>query len=589
MKAKSKSKSKEKDSKKSTKSIKTKSKETEKSGGKKSTSPKKKGSSKAASKAVSKADSSKLAEGDVSKSEIQVNDPGTTQEGFKLTTRQDINNNNNIIPNQYPYQQPINLKQTQTLYGNSGEKCEGCFESEAITFCKECNKLLCALCDKQIHMIPALSNHIKVNVNEIIKLKKLCYHHNNVLEYYCESCNEPICYECQMVGPHNTKLHRISMINDSFKKKHSQLIQYKPTLLSKVTELTFANSNIDELIERIKYSKRLLERDIRSQYAQLSEKVKAVEGKRLAVLSYESSQLQNQANAIQDIVNYITDISASDSPDVLGFLLRYKQIMKQIEKIMDKPVKDGIDTSMLESFPNDLAERHRKVEEYDKLQKDIMKRDEAIFELINEKKEIERKKIITAQEKSKNDIAEWVKLSDRYAEELKKYSIVCAFCGKYLDGDTMNTKCDANVEFGLAFFFTKKPPTKTSVNSRHHYFSEPVDDLEEKMKVAQAFWKRQKEEREKEVREKMERERIEKKNEEKEREEKERMLREQKEEEERIKNENNNNINEHNVVSEGDDDDNNNNMAKSVDKHKTSVMLESIQNPIIEEDRKDIE
>ena len=239
---------------------------------------------------------------------------------------------------------------------------------------------------------------------------------------------------------------------------------------------------------------------------------------------------------------------------------------------MDKPVKDGIDMSMLESFPNDLAERHRKVEEYDKLQKDIMKRDEAIFELINEKKEIERKKIITAQEKSKNDIAEWVKLSDRYAEELKKYSIVCAFCGKYLDGDTMNTKCDANVEFGLAFFFTKKPPTKTSVNSRHHYFSEPVDDLEEKMKVAQAFWKRQKEEREKEVREKMERERIEKENEEKEREEKERMLREQKEEEERIKNENNNN-----------------NMAQSVDKHKTSVMLESIQNPIIEEDRKDIE
>ena len=579
MKAKSKSKSKEKDSKKSTKSIKTKSKETEKSGGKKSSSPKKKGSSKAASKAVSKADSSKLAEGDVSKSEIQANEPGTTQEGFKLTTRQDNNN-----PNQYPYQQPINLKQTQTLYGNMGEKCEGCFESEAITFCKECNKLLCSLCDKQIHMIPALSNHIKVNVNEIIKLKKLCYHHNNVLEYYCESCNEPICYECQMVGPHNTKLHRISMINDSFKKKHSQLIQYKPSLLSKVTELTFANSNIDELIERIKYSKRLLERDIRSQYAQLSEKVKAVEGKRLAVLSYESSQLQNQANAIQDIVNYITDISASDSPDVLGFLLRYKQIMKQIEKIMDKPVKDGIDMSMLESFPNDLAERHRKVEEYDKLQKDIMKRDEAIFELINEKKEIERKKIITAQEKSKNDIAEWVKLSDRYAEELKKYSIVCAFCGKYLDGDTMNTKCDANVEFGLAFFFTKKPPTKTSVNSRHHYFSEPVDDLEDKMKVAQAFWKRQKEEREKEVREKMEKERIEKENEEKER-----ILKEQKEEEEeeRMKNEMNDNINEHNVMNvviEGDD-----NMEKSVEKHKTSIMLESIQNPIIEEDRKDIE
>ena len=448
-------------------------------------------------KTTSKVDSSAIAEEQESKSD--------------LTIQKEDTQNFNLSKNQfYPNQPPLS---PNTPTNPNPEKCEGCFESDAVCYCKDCNKLFCSLCDGQIHIIPAMRNHQRVPVAEILRLKKLCYHHNNILDYYCESCNEPICYECQVVGPHNTKLHRISSISDSFKKKYNQLIKYKPILMNKVTELNYNNNNIDEIISKIKYGKKNIERELRSQFALLSEKVKSVEGKRLAVLSYESSQLQNQYNAILDIINYVNDISSSESPDIIGFLLRYRQIIEQIDKIVDKPVKEKIDLSMIGDFPNDLSERHRKLAEYDKIVKELKARDETIWGLLQEKKENERKIIITEQEKSKNDISEWVKLSDRYQMELKKYSIVCSFCGKYLDKNTVNAECDANEQFYLNFYFTKKNPMRTAINTKRHFFAEPIDDLEEKMKEAEFLWKKQQEEQIQKIKqEEVEKKQIKKRN-----------------------------------------------------------------------------
>ena len=40
---------------------------------------------------------------------------------------------------------------------------------------------------------------------------------------------------------------------------------------------------------------------------------------------------------------------------------------------------------------------------------------------------------------------EWARLVDRYAAELKKYELVCAFCGVPLSEHTVNQECPANV------------------------------------------------------------------------------------------------------------------------------------------------
>jgi hypothetical protein len=35
-------------------------------------------------------------------------------------------------------------------------------------------------------------------------LKKICLLHKQNLRYFCDSCEELICYDCTVMGPHNT-------------------------------------------------------------------------------------------------------------------------------------------------------------------------------------------------------------------------------------------------------------------------------------------------------------------------------------------------------------------------------------------------
>lgn len=39
---------------------------------------------------------------------------------------------------------------------------------------------------------------------------------------------------------------------------------------------------------------------------------------------------------------------------------------------------------------------------------------------------------------------EWARLVDRYASELKKYELVCAFCGEHLAEGNVNEPCREN-------------------------------------------------------------------------------------------------------------------------------------------------
>ena len=45
------------------------------------------------------------------------------------------------------------------------------------------------------------------------------------MNYFCSSCDEAICKECQQLGPHNTKYHAIISIKEAFNIKHNKISQ----------------------------------------------------------------------------------------------------------------------------------------------------------------------------------------------------------------------------------------------------------------------------------------------------------------------------------------------------------------------------
>lgn len=64
---------------------------------------------------------------------------------------------------------------------------------------------------KPIHTPQVIPNDLIKNMTprgEILEGQvRLCSHHGLVLEIYCDSCEEPICQQCIIMGPHNTQVN----------------------------------------------------------------------------------------------------------------------------------------------------------------------------------------------------------------------------------------------------------------------------------------------------------------------------------------------------------------------------------------------
>lgn len=89
------------------------------------------------------------------------------------------------------------------------EQCDGCYAHACEIYCSSCEMVLYKACEEQIQIIPSNQNHERFPLNNLKHVKKQCYHHKTNLQYYCESCDEPVCKDSTIQGSHNTKLHKI--------------------------------------------------------------------------------------------------------------------------------------------------------------------------------------------------------------------------------------------------------------------------------------------------------------------------------------------------------------------------------------------
>jgi hypothetical protein len=339
-----------------------------------------------------------------------------------------INNISNINPRKYPQ-----------------IKCDGCYEGDAICYCVQCGQYYCKICDEQIHIIPANSNHQKKPINFMNFFQKNCYlHKDQVLKLFCESCEEPICHECHMIGPHNNKLHKIVNIVDSYRRKLSYINVIKnKNMTNKYNDLMNQIQYLDNISKQIKEKREGIEKNIRKYYGQMLDNLNSFEGKKNAIINYESSNLQKSLNDISEVINYLNHIILSDSPDMIDFLIKYKQINEKVEDILAKPIKTKYNI-LSDDFPHELKEKDKKIKNCENMEQLCQLKDEIIWRLMvdNQDVNINLKEI---NEKSKLEIEKWAKLSEKYVSELKKYNLFCIFCGCALEENTVNSQCEKNI------------------------------------------------------------------------------------------------------------------------------------------------
>ena len=450
---------------------------------------------------------------------IRINDTSSIELNNLINPQSPIYNNNLQNTDRFNYYDKINPKKNE-LNEQLNIKCDGCFENDAIAFCEDCEKNYCQKCDEQLHIVPSYRNHARKqlipdnifddnmsNNNNILfsPTSKTCFLHiNESIQYFCESCEEPICQKCQMIGPHNNKLHKIVSISDSFKTKfmyinkiaNKQLVEKYKSMLKQIKYL-------ENLENEIKNNKNVVEREIRTEYSKHFENLNSVCGKKFAVINFESNNLQKDLNNITELVNYINELINNESPDMIGFLLKFKQLNNVIENTLAKPINTKFEINM-NDFPKDVEQRQSMLKLYEQLDNLSKYKDEIIWRLLTDKNKKKEKENNYFNEENKNnfdendnrineetkiEIQKWAKLSDKYASELEKYYLVCQFCGCILDETTVNTMCEKNNSNiadnnGLndeKLLVSFKPKENIYGNKRHH-FLKPKDNSKFKFK-----------------------------------------------------------------------------------------------------------
>ena len=395
-------------------------------------------------------------------------------------------NNMNIINNQI---QNSNLNKINPTI----EKCEGCFQGEGYYYCQNCNKIYCKICDDQLHIIPSFKNHERILIEKFSNLNINCYHHNLPLRYFCESCQEPICFNCKNLGPHNNPLHHVYSIFDVYRRYlNSCKEQIEKNLLTKNESIENVLLNIESISNENKKTANIILKGINNEYDSSLNIIKKEEGKKLAVLNFNASTIQKDIIQIENILNEIGEEDNEINPNIkkkedpLNFLLKYKILLKKIDKLISKTNKNTLseeDINKLNLWPNELNESKKQIDEYPKIQKLLKIKNDMIWNLIKIPYEDNSEELKEIKEKAEKEIAEWSKLSDKYANELKKYNLVCPFCGIYLDGIKVNEDCPLNntneyIHSGLTI---EIPPSEYYGNKRH-FFGEPVPNFQEIVK-----------------------------------------------------------------------------------------------------------
>ena len=263
--------------------------------------------------------------------------------------------------------------------------CEGCSEQKAICYCTECKKSFCPQCDNQIHTIPAMKNHIRRPIQEIAILKKLCLHHNQTLSYYCSSCDEAICKECQQLGPHNTKYHTIISIKEAFNNKYMKISKLiNENLNYRFNKLNINIKIIDKILEKIISDSAEAERDINKYFNSLLCNLKNAKGKRLAMLDFETGFIQQNIIALEELKDYVFD-TKENNDDLLDFVMKFEVVKNKMEELLDKPKKLNIPDDILD-LPYEINYEKEKMSLYSQMMNELRDKNNEIYNLINDTK-----------------------------------------------------------------------------------------------------------------------------------------------------------------------------------------------------------
>ncbi|OMJ71713.1 hypothetical protein SteCoe_29999 [Stentor coeruleus] len=272
-----------------------------------------------------------------------------------------------------------------------------------------------------------------------------CFRHHKEVKYFCELHEEVLCEECLSSAPYTTSPSKICKIDEAYRKKFTSVYQIlNSQIFPKRDQLKSQINKINNKISEVQAAKGFIEKDMKSEFSALNERLNSNFGTKFALLEYDVQELQSDLDRIDYVVNSIHGANS----DIQGFLNKYTEIRDTTDLILAKPFRTEIDIDPY-SLPKELSEIRENVVQYPALKNLLQTKDEIIWKLTHEVVNNTSK----VDENTQKELAEWANLTEKFSSELARYRMICEYCGIPLDNISVNTNCSRNL--GNRHYFNK--------------------------------------------------------------------------------------------------------------------------------------
>ena len=225
-------------------------------------------------------------------------------------------------------------------------KCDICGHSPVLVFCTNCAQCYCKVCHEQ---------HSKENnEHDITLLNKasFCSEHNKSHEYYCEKCDQFVCFSCK--ARHNNEDHHINTIDEmasSHRNIQTEVDGINKALYNKEFSLTHTQRNLEKQLAEVQknidnhYERQL--RRLKESCNQLKMKLKETGSQKLKVLEGHLEKIKSMKYEVDGVNKMLEDLRNTSDQKVFSTRKQtvefYVQRAKnQSETLTSKPVDPGL-------------------------------------------------------------------------------------------------------------------------------------------------------------------------------------------------------------------------------------------------------
>ncbi len=255
--------------------------------------------------------------------------------------------------------------------------CSRC-QDPAINHCASCAMFMCKKCSEWHDTWPPIINHNVLSVQELGnpesqgKMRKKLYcleHEDEVLKYYCETCEELCCIDCTVLN-HQKQNHSCVAVSGLAKKRKETLQSSCATLDEKLSEGKEALNNICEVMKSLEKNAKTAKDQIKEQKEnilkivteKLDEKAEKMNEEVDKAYDEMHSELSKQHDEIKD---YLDKVQASVSlprnllkrGSIEEILSSQKLIDEKIEKLGNEQPENlaAVNDGSLQYVPDDIG------------------------------------------------------------------------------------------------------------------------------------------------------------------------------------------------------------------------------------------